>query len=281
MLNQVITMCSELYLNENYISEFKFINASYIREYDLAKANISALLYKNAITPDLYKILYEMDKDTRERTVGLMIRDDPKLNDIKSNGIIEAKRLLFEMNNIDDFDVLEIRNDAVFIIGNKLKYTKVNEFFNFIIKSEFTTYAFISNKLSLFYKYDPITDTDIIDIKGIKNHKLELHANHFLKFICESFYKLQNDTLDNTLKYISNFYHEYMSRNLDIEYYRSFDADCIYKFPYKDTLFGVDNIVEKDNTHFNKMNLNIDINVYIIRTLYSYISELYFNQKKR
>lgn len=269
-------MSGTLWENENYLSDIKFINASYIREYDLVKANISALLYMGAITPEKYKSLYIMDKDNREREVGLMIKSDRALSESKSRGIIEAKKMLFEINDIDDLNVLEIRNDAVFVIGDKLRCSKVNDFFDFKLKNEFTSYAYISKKLSIFYRYDPIIQMNTIDIKGIKDNKLELHANYFLSFLCETFYMLQNDTLNNTLKYISEFYRAYINREMPLEYYRTFDAESLYKVSFKNITYSLYTVEPKEI-----MNLNIDINVYIIRTLYSYISNLYFNQKRR
>ena len=63
---------------------------------------------------------------------------------------------------------------------------------------------------------------------------------------------------------------------MPLEYYRSFDAESLYKVSFKNMTYSLYTVEPKEI-----MNLNIDINVYIIRTLYSYISNLYFNQKRR
>lgn len=267
-------MISRLYEKINYQSPIKFLNSSYIREYDLSKANISALLYERYISLDDYNFLYSLDKTDREIYIGKMELKDKKVGEIKAHGIQEAKRMLFEYNNLEDLDILEIRNDAVFVINKNLVNTKFN-MFDFKFKNSYTSYAFINNRLSIFYSFDQINQIDTIDIKGIKDDKLLLHQNYFIQFLCQVFYLLQTESIVSSLKYISEFYESYIKRELPIEYYRTFDADSVYKLNVRNCSYGLQYI---EDNYQNKRGLNIDFNIYIIRTLYSYIADLYFNK---
>ena len=56
---------------------------------------------------------------TRQVYVGKLQRDKA-IVDILKAGIIEAKKILFEANDIKDYEVLSIKNDAVFIINRNL-----------------------------------------------------------------------------------------------------------------------------------------------------------------
>lgn len=267
-------MISKLYEKINYQSPVKFLNSSYIREYDLSKANISALLYEGYISLDEYNFLYSLDKTEREIYIGKLELKNKEVGDIKAHGIQEAKRMLFETNSLEDLDILEIRNDAVFVINKQLSNTIFN-MFDFKLKNAYTTYAFINNRLSLFYSFDQVNQVDTIDVKGIRDDKLLLHQEYFLQFICEVFYKIQTDSIEETLKYISSFYEEYIKRELPIGYYRTFDSDSVYKLNVRNMSYGLQTM---EDTIMNKKGLNIDFNIYIIRTLYSYISDIYFKR---
>lgn len=267
-------MISKLYEKINYQSPVKFLNSSYIREYDLSKANISALLYEGYISLDEYNFLYSLDKTEREVYIGKLELKDKKVGEIKAHGIQEAKRMLFELNGLEDLDILEIRNDAVFVINKQLTNTCF-DMFDFKLKNSYTSYTFINNRLSLFYAFDQINQVDTIDVKGIRDEKLLLHQNHFIQFICQVFYLLQTDSVEESLKYISSFYEEYIKRELPIEYYRTFDADSVYKINVRNLSYGLQ--VIEDN-YMNRRGLDINFNIYIIRTLYSYLSEIYFNR---
>ena len=163
-------MASGLWRNINYKTPVKYYTNTYIREYDLSKANINALLYQGRIDKSQYNIFYNMDKKQREITIGKMIAKDRTIYQDIQSGIKEAKRKLFLTNDIEDLDIVSIKNDAVFIVG---KYLKETEFppFTFIIKNEYNIFLQLQ-ELEIYYS-DSIDNNgyDInIDVKGI--HRL-------------------------------------------------------------------------------------------------------------
>ena len=63
----------------NYNSQYDIIVNSFIREYDLSKANINALYSRGVINKAMYDNLYKADKAIREKTIGLMIRENQNI----------------------------------------------------------------------------------------------------------------------------------------------------------------------------------------------------------
>lgn len=261
----------------NYSSPINFLTSSFIREYDLSKANISSLLYKGVITEEEYKKYYSMDKQHREIAIGLLELKNPRISTIKKEGITEARKLLFESNNIANHEVLEIRNDAVFVINRDLEHMKF-DIFDFKLKNLYQSYAFINKQLSIYYAFDSIHGVDMIDIKGIKDEKLEIFRSNFIQFLCDVFYKLQCETIESTLEFITDFYQRYVKLELPKEFYREFNSFQSYKICSNNVGFeyGMNDIREEDKKY-----LKIDYNQYIIRVLFKYISELYFSKIKR
>ena len=106
----------------------QIINTLYVKQNNLSKANINALLYTNRISQEEYNRFLNMDKKNREISIGLMIRNDRSIYKDIQKGIIEAKRKLFLNNSIDNFEVVSIKNDAVFIHGRALQFTQFSPF---------------------------------------------------------------------------------------------------------------------------------------------------------
>ena len=74
-----------------------------ITEYDLRKANISALRYYNIINDEDYNILLSMPKKVRELNIGMMIKKDISVFKHIKNGIIKAKELFFLIHRFITF----------------------------------------------------------------------------------------------------------------------------------------------------------------------------------
>ena len=184
-------MASELWRNINYKTPIKYFINTYIREYDLSKANINALLYQKVLTKEEYNRFYNMDKKEREVIIGKMISKDRTIYTNIQTGIKEAKRKLFISNNIEDIDIVSIKNDAVFIVGKLLPYTEFQPF-KFVIKNEYNIFLQLQ-ELEVYYSDNFINgEFNInIDVKGIGDNNLILHEHGILDIICEVCGRLQ------------------------------------------------------------------------------------------
>lgn len=264
---------SLLWENINYSSTIPYINSNYIIEYDLSKANISSLLYYKLIDENLYNELYNMDKRRREVYIGNAQKNNKEFYKAIKKGISYAKRLFFETNNIQDTEVLSIRNDAIFIIGSREMQTDFAPF-KFNKNNTYTFYMKTSTKLELFYRYDRLEDVEYFDVKGINDSVLSKNSV-FISFICDTFYNIQNKTIDESISLFQIFYNDFLSRKLDIEYYRVFDHNsCFYIGDLNS--FCLDMVNES-----YKPILNISNNVQILRDIHSVLSDIYFSLKNK
>lgn len=273
---------SELYNKTNYLLNVPYLSSTYITEYDLSKANISALKYMGYLSDEDYNFLYNADKLYREVYIGKLERVDKKVSDLKKQGILEARKKLFFKNNLQDSEILSIKNDAVFIIGDR---PIVNSFdiFKFNIKNRYTFFMVTTNKLEIYYKYDPISGEEIFDVKGINDNILEYHRNYMISFLCQIFYLLQTNTVEYTLRYFNDFYEKFVNFRLDSGYYREFDCYSMYRVnrPEKNISFGlpyIDN--ETIRNSINNKLIDINCNTLLLRDVYSVLADLYFNSRK-
>ena len=250
----------------NYLSTYPFIINNYIREYDLSAANINALYTNGYFDKSTYDLFKSYDKKKREVEVGLLIKRDSKVYEIISSGIINAKKLLFESNNIQDNEVLTIKNDAVFIISKELVNTVFGNY-EFKCKNLYNTYLRILD-LEIYYRDSLNSDDIFFDIKGISDDKLYLHTA-MVSLISEVCYRVQRyDKFDN-IRFIMNIYENFLHRRLPIEYYRNLDSFSKYTIINNIGIYSLDNI---SNDMINI--ISIDRNLSILRELIWIISSM-------
>lgn len=265
---------TSLWKNINYSSPIPYVINKYITEYDIKKANISVLLHEGVIDEATYKMLYESDRDYRERYIGLIEKFDSSVYSVLSNGIIDFKRRFCEANELEDEDILSIKNDAIFVIAKKC----VHKHFDNIIFDDKTVYTLFTklNNLEVYYNYDMIGNNEIIDVKGIKDDILTLHKDYMVSFLCDVFYRLQCSTVEDAIKCCSTFYEEYVGRKLGIGYYREFNANSMFRINTHNSSYMLYNI---DQSYINAIDISANLN--ILRSLHSILSDIYFDRRRR
>lgn len=209
-----------LWSKVNYASYMQCLIDTQIRVYDISKANISVLRQAGVISQDEYDYLYNADKLEREVYVGKLQGNRPEASKILADGIINAKRLFFEANNIDDNDVLEINNDAVYLIGTKpVPVQQVQPLVYFKLAELYT--SFYKVKDIRYYYYANLMDrTEYLNPKGL-GKAAPLHEAYMLDFLKELFYTAQFQGVQEALKLLSIFYNNYIAGQLDLNYYRN------------------------------------------------------------
>ena len=256
-----------------FTSSIPYIISQYIREYDISKANINILLYKGVIDIDKYNFLYNADRMTRQVYIGKMIRNNSNIGNILKYGIKEMIDKFIMCNNIEDQDILSLKNDAIFII-NKIPTITKFENIEFKNKNTYTSYLNI-NGIEVYYNLDQINSTEQIDIKGINDDKLLIHQNYFINFLCEYLYNIENMRSEENLRWFKDFYNKYVNLQLDTGYYITFDSISSIKTidigMYNYNIIGY-------NTQKNIIDISYNLN--ILRLLYRYLLEIHFNNKK-
>lgn len=252
-----------LYEKINYSAGINYLFNTFIREYDISKANINILFTNGIIDKETYEYLYNAERMVRQIYVGKLLKKDEKYGEILKAGIIQAKKNLFEANNIKDYEVLSIKNDAVYMINRALVNTNFG-LIKFANKNEYTSFMTFMN-MEFYYYYNTMNKEEKLDVKGISDKNLEFHKDYMLQLIKDVFFILQTSNVSNAINMIKDFYMDYISFNLPVGYYRKFDE--ISNFHYKSSPFmntGFDAITVDE---CNKTSLDITWNLEVIKNI--------------
>lgn len=272
----------KLYENTDYRSEIPFLFNNFIREYDISKANINILYWKGVLGKSAYDELYRAPRDVRQYVIGNMQKDS-KINDILMDGFIECRRMFLTENRLVESDILSIKKDAIFVINKVPKMTKFDNI-EFVNKNVYTSYmSFFNKKIELYYSSSKVTGTgqEHIDVKGISDTKIKYHQNFMLDFLYYVFDMIENDSLENTIVSFNRFYQSYISKELDIGYYRNFNADSnytlIYKSPFNSNLsYELEQVNPMTFSDYSVLNISYNMN--LLRVIFQYLSSIHIRR---
>lgn len=226
-----------------------------IFEYDIKKANISVLRSKGLITAELYDELYKADRMARQIKIGLLRKYDKtgKLTKELQSGIDESVDIFINKNNIKRENIIRRSNDALYIVDiPSIKYTKINEYIEFVNKGEYSTYMRIG-KLEFFYK-ESIAINEGPNFKVLGNRKQS-------DFIYEVIYEIMG-VIDNSG--ISEFTINFLNILINAYKNREFANKNVYKNLYVDKfVMGDYEIDDMDIDKYDK-ELNIEDNLNIL-----------------
>jgi hypothetical protein len=267
---------SDLYINSSYLAPIDYIISSYIREYDISKANISILLYKGIFNQEQFNYYARMDRNSRQVQLGCLQRDNPIIKDAINNGFIEIMQLFFEANDIQDHEVLSIKKDAIYLINKIPNVTKFNNL-EFVCKNLYTSFYKIRKKTELYYYYDNVTHNEYLHTKGMKG-VVALHEKYFLEFLLVLFNSAQIDPIEDCIDLIQSFYNKYINLELDVGYYRNFNNLSDYTLKIKSMINRFNATFLPDNV--DKRCLDISYNMNVLMDLYKIYSNVYFQQKR-
>lgn len=277
-------MNNELWEKRNYLLDIPYVIAHNIYEYDIRKANINVLYSIGEIDKDYYDKLNSMDRMNRQVEIGYLLKYNTTLYDKLSNGIKHYRKLLFESNNLEDNDILSIKNDAIFVINKRLRCTKFGNV-EFILKNEYTTYiklissnVFSNETLEVYFKSDSVTNNINLDIKGISESNLEYHMNYMCTVIADTLYYIETGNLQDALIWLTEIYNKYIRKELHPGFFRNFNGMSDYTIIANSRPYSIKHCTSREMFD----NIDISCNLNIIRELYGYVSSIYFqNNKKR
>jgi hypothetical protein len=269
-------MIETLFNKAAFTQPIKYVISSYIREYDISKANINILFREGAINIDQYNYYKSLNNIQRKEQIGMLQRNDKSKAKLLVQGLLKVKREFLEANMIEYNDVLSIKNDAIFIINKIPKITQFDNI-NFIMKNIYTSFYSLP-KFEAYYLYDSVNNIEKLDIKGIKDEQLLFHRNHFYEFLLVIFCSAQTESINETINLLTIFYNQYINRELEIDYYRPFNSESLFLLASKSTFskFKAEFLEE-----FNKKHIDITHNLNILHELHGVLSEIYFIQNKK
>jgi hypothetical protein len=268
----------ELYEYINYTADISYLTNTFITEYDISKANINVLYLKGVIDKPTYDYLYQSERMVRQKFVGMLQRDNKEVTKALQSGIIEAKKALFEANDIQDHEILMILNDAVFVINRQLQNTNFG-MIQFMPKNIYTSFYRVNTpicKMDMLYYYSNINKEEYLDIKGLSDNVLPLHENAFYQALKDIFYSVQIDGVEVAMRMLKDIYMQYINLQLPVEYYRKFDNESQYHFKLFSRLSTGYTISQIDDSI--KPMLDITYNLQILLEIQKILVSLYFNR---
>lgn len=220
----------DLWSQSLYLAPYDYIIDTHIVEYDMEKANINVLCSKGAISRETRDGLLNVPKMSREVAIGRMIRREPQLQEILAQGIMEAREVLFQKLHLKDENVLSIKNDAVYVIYDgvvpSIQPVQIDEFVRFRPKGTYSSFYKIFRK-EFYYDYDPVTQKEGLDIKGIGDYGIET-GKSFICLLCDIFYIALVQGPAAALKKCNEVYLSFIKKEYPIEYYRRLDSQAQY-----------------------------------------------------
>lgn len=220
-------MSSNLYERHLYLNpDIPIISAHKIREYDMTSGGLNVLIKAGALSDHQIKWLKSLPKKDRNIQIGLLLKNNKELVEIQNAGFVEARKNLFEANDIEDSDVLSIKKDAVFLIDKSADVLKFNEV-EFRLANTYTSFYKLG-QIEFYFKNAMSYDSIKLDIKNMHPH-LELHQEHFLKFLITTFKSVEELEQNAYQKKLKRFAIKYKNRELDTEFYREFNDSSMIK----------------------------------------------------
>lgn len=233
---------STLYKMTQYNTPLEYIQNT-IYEYDIRAANLTMLTQKKVTDAETLAMLAEFDRNSREIAVGKMIQRNPEIYKIISKGILQARKNLFYTNRIQDYEVVSIRNDAVFIAGRRLKTTTFGEV-EFRVKNR---YALFHRVEGIEFLYDKRHDRT--DVKGIDD-KVVNHPDHqagMMSFLSTVFRYLCYERRQDLSNYLLQFTHDYKAMTLPVVFYRELNSENVYRTKMEVAGFGYNMTIAGDS----------------------------------
>lgn len=212
---------------DSYLAPVSYLVGNYIREYDISKANINILLYKGLIDKQTYDRFYVMPKKERAIKIGLMLRDNQELNMALTAGFAEMRNLFFIENDVQDYEVLAVKKDAIFLIGKQAPHTRFGNV-EFKCKNVYTSFYRLAG-VEYYYYLDTINQVEKLDVKGISDNVLAYHEPYMLDFLRYIFFSIQTGQIQDVIKDIQQFSADMTSGKLDMGYYRELNNRSLFR----------------------------------------------------
>ena len=249
-----------------------FFISTFIREYDMRQSNISVLKYKGIINDEEFNYYSNLPKIERQIKIGLMQKENPELAKTITDTMKELRNTFIKENNLNESNVISIKNDALFILPPFPNKTIISNDVEFRVKNTYTSYYLFNRdfpgpKIECYYYLNRLADDEILDVKGISDKVLPLHENHFIDLLKTVFYSAESEPREETIRLLSTIYENYITRKMDIEYYREFNAESKYRLQVGGLYYTADFMDKKDIAY-----IDITENLNILRQLLSFYS---------
>lgn len=228
-----------------------------IIEYDIRSAGFNLMKQYKLADESVIEKLQLLDKKARQIQIGLLRKRDKEFSMRLNDAFVDIRRAFFEANEVQDDDILSIKNDAIFSLKRfrNLTIGRVE----FVEKNTFSSYYYI-NKIEFYHG----SHRDLLEVKGIHADVLELHMDHMLNVLRHVFRGFETNAPAKVIRDMKTFAIEYKRRNLAIEYYRELSRDSYYRIEQKYGCGKYIAIEELGNDYIDKLDIGYNYIRYII-----------------
>lgn len=214
-----------------------------ITEYDMVDGGFSLINQFHLLPDDEIKRLRKLEKGLpRHVEVGKLQRDNREFSEALSKAFEDARRAFITSNRLIDSQIISVKKDAIFTIGNvtRTKFGKIE----FRAKHTYSSYLRFSNihNIEIYYSEEGM------DFKQINDHCINRHRIYMVEFL-KTFIKKMEVKDPSVKRYLMNFIMGYKSLALDEEYYLEFNnksTDLNPLFNYKEILLPLVSLVNKE-----------------------------------
>lgn len=271
---------NKLYESEQYTSETRYVFGSIIYEYDIKQANINILYSYNLISDFEYQWLQLAPKQDRQYYIGKKAQKDivyygkqkSDINRCITEGVLRARQLLLDSNQVLDEQVLRAAKDSVYINRPlSLKFTSFDINNNgrpivFTLRNIYDDYIRFSNDIIVM-----ISDNENnfnVDVKGIKDENLHLHQPMISAI--SQLASLRSYNREASLVEFNNIYQQYILLKAPIDMYREFNSWSAFRYKNKSLLPEIPAPLYLPES-FDRKLLDISYNLNILRELYTFL----------
>jgi len=214
-----------------------------IIEYDIKDAGFTLIKEYRLLPIDTIKELELIPKGfDRHKRIGILQKNNPQFAQSLLQKFSEARDWFITSNRLTDNDIISVKKDAFFIIGEVNK-TKLNSII-YAKKNTYSSYIRFKDNLNLeIYYYD-----NRLDIKGMNQSCINRHRLYMIDFLRQTIDMIENH--DNKVKrFIMNFISQYKNQKLDDLYYLEFNnisKDFNPAFNYLKIIVPLVQIIQKE-----------------------------------
>ena len=217
--------------------DIPLVTQSSIVEWDIKAANVSIMEYYEIYPKEKIERLKSLDKMKREISVGMIMKKDKDFSKKLEAGFNTIIQEFIEVNKVPDDSIISIKRDAIFVKNWNIKKSAFGDCVLFVPKNEYTMYI----NLPMYEIY--ISNTKV-DVKGINDTKLPLHANGMCKFFQDINSISYNKYEVN--KYLKEFTEAYKRKELSFDMYRRFTSESDFIINIDGYQVKMDTITEDD-----------------------------------
>lgn len=216
---------NELYQKHFYLNtNIDFLIDTDIREYDMKSAGLTIVKQHKLLSEDKIAVLETMDKKERNIQLGNYLKGNAELIKAHNDGFIEARKLFFEANQLEDTDILSIKKDAIFVIGKNC-HAKQFGFYKFSTKNLYHSYLYL-NKIEMYYK----SKDEPLDVKNLGEDNVPIHREYMLDMLRDFIYLMSMNQSNHqpVISWLLDFIQAYRRKELELGYYREMNENSSF-----------------------------------------------------